>query len=133
MMNHRVRKTRTGLVFGSLTALLLGAAALLTAPSAQGSDNVCETGFTSDPAYVRECMAHGTREDAAVAWFVGYTDAQRTADCRTAWRTGDMVSVVRETRGDVITDNFRNGEQVIEWTARMGVADCQARGFGDVR
>ena len=70
MMNHRVRKTRTGLVFGSLTALLLGAAALLTAPSAQGSDNVCETGFTSDPAYVRECMAHGTREDAAVAWFV---------------------------------------------------------------
>lgn len=133
MMNHKARRTRLGLAFGALTAALLVAGGLLIAPSAEGSDYVCETGFTTDPEYVRECMSNGTREEAAVAWYVGYSEEQRAADCETAWRTGDMVLVVRETRGDVITDNFRNGNQMIEWTARMGVANCAALGYADIR
>jgi hypothetical protein len=129
VMNHKASRSRTGLVFGTITGLFLGMVGLLSAPSAQGMTvSVCGTGFTGDPAYDRECLTRGTREDAAVAWYVGYTDGQRNVDCRAAKRQG-MVAVVRETRGDVLTDNFRNGQQMIEWTARMGTADCQARGF----
>lgn len=115
MMNRSVRKGRIGLVFGALSALFLGVAGMVVAPTAEGA------------------TAEGTHADAAVAWYVGYTDDQRMTDCRTAWRTGDMVSVVESDRGEALRDNFRNGEQMIEWTARMGVADCQARGFGNVR
>jgi hypothetical protein len=139
MMNHKARRARTGLAFGTVTGLFLGLAALFSASATEGAAStvskvsICETGFPSDPDYAAECMRDGTREDAAVLWYFGYSDAQRTADCRTGRRTGDLIGVVRETRGDVITDNFRNGEQMIRWTARMGVADCESLGFGDVR
>lgn len=115
MMSHRTRKVRTGLACGMVTAVFFGVMALINTPSETRS------------------APEGTREDAAVAWYVGHTDAQRTTDCHTAWRTGDMIAVVEADRGEALRDTFRNAQQVIEWTARVGVADCQARGFGDVR
>jgi hypothetical protein len=128
VMNHKTRKVRTGVAFGLITGLFLSVAAMAM-PTGKGGD-VCRTGFTSDPEYRRHCLSTGTKEDAAVAWYVGYSDAQRLADCRWAAKHGGMVRMVRETRGDVLTDNFRNGQQMIRWTARMGVVDCRAHNVG---
>jgi hypothetical protein len=65
VMNHKASRSRTGLVFGTITGLFLGMVGLLSAPSAQGMTvSVCETGFTGDPSYDRECLTRGTREDA---------------------------------------------------------------------
>lgn len=133
MMNHKRRKSITGAVFAVITGGLLVGASLLGAPGASSSvPSVCETGFTSDADYRDECMTEGTHAHAALAWYHGYTDEQRVADCEMGWRIGSMVDAVRETRGDVLTDNFRNGEQVIAWTAEIAVENCVAFGFGDV-
>lgn len=108
---------------------LLMAPTVSAAPTAGKVVTICETGFRGDPAYDRACTAVGTQADAGVAWYVGYTDSQRKADCRSAKRLGGMVNVVRETRGDVLYDNFRNHKQMIKWTADMGAANCRAWGY----
>lgn len=134
MMNHKRRKSITGAVFAVITGGLLVGASMLGAPEASSSSvpSVCETGFTTDADYRAECMSEGTYAHAALAWYHGYSDGQRKADCEWGWRIGSMATVVRETRGDVLTDNFRNGEQVIAWTAEIAVENCVAFGFGDV-
>lgn len=131
-----------GWIMGASVALyvLMGAAALLgvvgalvLAPSAgahgTGVVSVCDTGFRGQPAYDRLCLATGKQSDAGVAWYVGYSDSQRKADCRSVKRLGGMRNVVKETRGDVLYDSFRNHKDMIRWTADMGAANCKAWGY----
>lgn len=113
-------------------AAVLGVGLMLLAPSADASTtarSVCDTGFRGQPAYDRLCLATGKQSDAGVAWYVGYSDSQRKADCRSAKRLGGMRNVVKETRGDVLYDSFRNHKDMIRWTADMGAANCKAWGY----
>ncbi len=79
-------------------AAVLGVGLMLLAPSAGASTaarSVCDTGFRGQPAYDRACLVKGSAGDAGVAWYVGYTDGQRKADCRSVKRLGGMRNVVR--------------------------------------
>lgn len=135
-MNREVKKNRAGVVAGLAAAALLTALGLVvTAEADTGTGahigepgDVCATGFTSDPAYRRLCMISGGTADAAHVWFDGYTPAERDAHCVQAWRTGDLRSLVVETRGDVIRDSFVNDEDMINRVTEVGVMECVANG-----
>lgn len=100
-----------------------------TADAAAPRTSVCDTGFRGQPAYDHQCLTRGSQAEAAVQWYTTYPTSDRRAQCRLAWRTGDMVTVVTETRGDMIRDTYTNDRQVIRWAARMGVTECVAMGF----
>lgn len=114
----------------AFAGILTGLAVLLTTltPSAQAAPehvvaSVCETGFRGQPAYDRMCLVTGHYDDARRKWRNGYTKAERTAQCRTALRVG-MPAVVRETRGDVISDTYRNDRAMIRLTTMAGAREC---------
>jgi len=120
-------------VFAGISGVLVALVAAV-APSAQGSTSrgdgvVCSSGFRGERAYDLVCLGTGTQADAALAWYLGYSDEQRRADCRSAQRMGGMLTVVKETRGDVLFDNFRNDGQMVRWTAEAAVANCVAWGY----
>lgn len=121
-------KKMTAALAGIGTGLVLLFTPSASAQPTESAHSVCDTGIRGQAAYDRECLVRGNVGDAGVAWYVGYTDAQRKADCRAAQRVG-MLTVVRETRGDVLGDNFRNAGQVVRWTAQLGSANCEAWGY----
>lgn len=122
-----IRRAFAGIGAGLL--ILLTATTQTNATPHTPMASVCATGFRGQPAYDRHCLTRGDHADAAVQWYTTYSTADRRAQCQRAWSTGDMVSVVADTRGDMISDAYRNDRQVIRWVARMGVAECVARGF----
>lgn len=109
--------------------MLAGLIALFTfTPGAEATPkaltaSVCETGFRGQPAYDRMCLTRGDYFDAMRMWENGYSRAERKAQCRTALRVG-MPAVVRETRGDVLFDTYRNYRGMIRLTAWAGAAEC---------
>ena len=86
--------------------------------------DICTTGFRGQPDYDRHCLLTGHPADAEHVWkHAGYTRTERTAQCRTALRLG-MPTVVRETRGDIITDTYRNTKAMSRWVAEAGAREC---------
>jgi hypothetical protein len=85
--------------------------------------DVCATGFRGQPAYDQHCLTTGTWHDARREWHTGYTTKERRAQCTQARRLG-MVTVVRETRGDVISDTYRNDRAMTRATALVGSLEC---------
>lgn len=132
MMNHETKRSRAGVVAGVLAALALTVTGVAVSSDggAEATEpvSVCETGFASDPQYRRLCMISGGTADAAHVWFDGYTPAERDAHCVQAWRTGDLRSLVVETRGDVIRDSFTNDEDMINRVTEVGVMECVVNG-----
>lgn len=132
MMNHETKRSRAGVFAGVLAALALTVAGVAVSSDggAEATEpvSVCETGFASDPQYRAECMSVGGTKEASEVWFDGYTDAERDAQCVQAWRTGDLRTVVVETRGDVIRDSFTNDEDMINRVTTVGVMECVSNG-----
>lgn len=137
MMNRVARKrSRVGVLAGVTAAALLTvlgvAVSADTGAEATEPVSVCETGFTSDPQYRAECMISGGTADAAHVWFDGYSPAERDAQCVQAWRTGDLRTVVVETRGDVISDSFTNADDMLNRVVTVGLMECVSNGHDSV-
>lgn len=113
-----------------LLAILCTAGPAQPAPmattTASAAPGICATGFRGQPDYDRLCLITGTAADAGIEWFTTYPTADRKAQCRTARRTS-MASVVTETRGDMITDRYRNDATMLRLVTRMGARECTVR------
>lgn len=123
MYLKNIRRALSGISLATLLALAPGIPAdAATEPTARTS--VCQTGFRGQPAYDRACLITGNYFDAQHVWaHSGYNRAERKAQCRTALRTG-MRTVVIETRGDVISDHYRNDRAMIRLVAWAGADEC---------
>lgn len=124
---NMIRRAFTGTLAGLvllLTALTALTPSAQAAPAHADAPSVCKTGFRGQPAYDRNCLIRGDYFDAMHVWKnAGYNKAERRAQCRTALRTG-MPALVRETRGDVLYDTYRNYGAMIRLTAWAGAAEC---------
>lgn len=122
MYLKNIRRALSGISLATILTLAFNPPAdAATAPTARTS--VCETGFRGQPAYDRACLVTGTYRDAVREWKRPYSRAERKQQCRTALRTG-MASVVTETRGDMITDRYRNDDAMKRAVAWVGVREC---------
>lgn len=139
MMNRVAKKrNRAGVLAGLAAATLLTVLGVAVAADtgAEATEakpvSVCETGFASDPQYRAECMSVGGTKEAAEVWFDGYSPAERDAQCVQAWRTGDLRTVVVETRGDVISDSFTNADDMLNRVVTVGLMECVSNGHDSV-
>lgn len=118
-----------GISAGLITLLFAAGPALpapMATPTADAAPGICATGFRGQPDYDRLCLVTGTPADAAVEWYTTYPASERKTHCHTARRTG-MATVIIETRGDMISDRYRNHRTMLRLTARMGARECAVR------
>lgn len=119
-----IRRAFTGIGAGLVLLFTATSTADATpATTTPHSKSVCTTGFRGQPAYDRLCLTTGDLGDAAYEWYAPYNRSERRAQCRMAVRLG-YRAMVTETRGDVLSDTYRNDHAMVRMVAVVARAEC---------